>query len=300
MRLVIRPGATVGAAGQVLQDKGLIRSALVFRLFVRQNDPGAEIRPGRYVLSADMGMDRLLAELKHGQPQNNSFTLPEGLTLSSIAQVLADKGFASSVADFVAVADQSHLADAYLPAAAPLHHRLEGYLFPDTYQVDPQITDQALLKLLFQRAERALTPQYRQKAAAMGLTPHQFLTLASIVEAEARLDSERPIIAAVYLNRLKLDMRLDADPTVRYFLDKPPGLPLTEADLGQESPYNTYLHRGLPPGPIGNPGEASLRAVLNPADVPYLYFVAKSDGSGAHVFSKTLEEHNAAVAAQSR
>lgn len=298
--LVVRPGATTASVAAQLRALGLVRSATAFRLYVRWAGAGSELRPGRYLLSPDMDMGRLLAELKQGQPANNSFTVPEGYTLEEIANLLAAHGFVASAREFVSAADQSPLAAAYLPPRAPLRHPLEGYLFPDTYQVDPDVTVAQLLALMVQRTERAVTPAYRQRAAALGLSVHQLLTLASIVETEAKLDSERPLIASVYENRLKLGMRLDADPTLQYAASKPPGVPPDAADLRLDSPYNTYRHTGLPPGPIANPGDAALRAVLYPAATDYLYFVARADQSGAHVFSRTLAEHNAAVAAQQR
>ena len=296
--VVVRPGATTAAVAGQLRARGLVRSALLFRLFVRRAGAGASLRPGRYLLSPRLDMAGLLAELRRGQPANNSLTIPEGYTLGQIADLLAAQDYVASAAAFLAAADGSDLAAGYLPPAAPLLHPLEGYLFPDTYQIDPGLSEAGLLTLMTRRTEQALTPAYRERAEALGLTVHELLTLASIVEAEAGLEAERALIAAVYWNRLHQGMRLDADPTVSYSAGKPPGEPPSAADLRSGSPYNTYRHAGLPPGPIGNPGEASIRAVLYPAAVPYLYFVARADRSGAHIFSRTLDEHNQAVAAQ--
>lgn len=296
--IVVRSGASTAEVAELLYRKRLVRSPLALRLYARVSGAAAELRPGRYLLRQGMTPPQLLAELRRGQPTSNSFTIPEGSSLEEIAQVLVRRGFISQASAFVAAADGSPVGAEFRPPGVALRHHLEGYLFPDTYRVDPDITPARLVAMLEARLEQAWTPAYRARTAAHALTLHQVLTLASIVEAEARLDAERPIIAAVYLGRLRIGMKLDADPTVRYVVGKPHGTGLATADLRVESAYNTYLHPGLPPGPINSPGEASIRAVLYPANVPYLYFVARRDGSGAHVFSRTLAEHHRAVAAQ--
>src|SRR5690606_4796977 len=182
----------------------------------------------------------------------------------------------------------------YLPEGVALQEPLEGYLFPDTYVFTRTTTEKHLIAGMldgFQRAlERALGDEGLQRAEDLGLTVHEVVTMASIIEREAQVAAERPLIAAVYHNRLRIGMKLDADPTVLYALGRTDGRLLYE-DLEVDSPYNTYRNPGLPPGPIASPGEAAIRAALHPADVDYLFFVAKGDGSGEHLFARTYEEH---------
>ncbi len=182
--------------------------------------------------------------------------------------------------------------------------RLEGYLFPETYEVPQQVSGSHAAELMVRMFSQRVGDAVRTPADSK-LTPPQVVTLASIVEREAKVPSERATIASVYLNRLAQDMPLQADPTVQYAVATRDGAAaaaydywrsLTPGDLTIQSPYNTYQHKGLPPNPICNPGEASIRAVLQPADTNYLYFVAKNDGSGTHLFARTLDEHNANVA----
>jgi UPF0755 protein len=185
----------------------------------------------------------------------------------------------------------------------PAGASLEGYLFPDTYQVSPDVTAADLIQRMLRTFDQRVASQMRQQAAARGLTVHQWVTLASIVEREAVIASERPVIASVYLNRLELGMKLDADPTVQYALGYQAQTrswwkrPLLLEDLEVKSPYNTYKNPGLPPGPIANPGLASLRAVVEAPDTDYYYFVAnKQAGDGSHVFARTIEEHQRNIA----
>jgi UPF0755 protein len=181
----------------------------------------------------------------------------------------------------------------------PAGASLEGYLFPDTYYFDPHVTSHDIIDRLLRTFDQRFSADLRDAAQKQNLTVHQAVTLASIVEREAQVPDERPLIAAVYLNRLRLGMPLQADPTVQYALAADPQSvakygwwkrDLTLDDLHFKSPFNTYQNPGLPPGPIANPGLASIRAVANPANVKYLYFVAKGDGS--HAFAETLDEHN--------
>jgi UPF0755 protein len=214
--------------------------------------------------------------------------LPEGFTIRELARQVEAEGLAPA-ADVVRAANNPMLAWS-LGIEAP---SLEGYLFPDTYQVVKGTRVEELLGRMVQRfRDKVGTADVVARAEQRGLSLHQLLTLASIVEKETALAEERPIIARVFLNRLDRDMPLQADPTVSYAVAKEGRAP-TRDDLQVDHPYNTYRNRGLPPGPIGSPGRSAVEAVLDPADVPYLYFVAIDDR--AHQFSTTLEEHNLAV-----
>lgn len=299
----IRPGETTAEIAANLADAGLINSAFVFQTYARLRGMDASLEAGRYTLRSDMTMDQILEVLSQAPvAEEITFTIPEGMRLEQVTEVLEDGGIVSA-ADFREALQETYpyqfLADR--PAGATL----EGYLFPDTYRIFRTATATEVVNLLLGTFDQKFDAGMREQARQKGMTIFQVVTLASIVEKEALHDEERPLIASVYLNRLEAGMALDADPTVQYavgynarqqrwwpvlYFDE---LGITSlADI--DSPYNTYRYPGLPPGPICSPGLASLRAVVEPADTDYYYFVAKNDGS--HAFASTLEEHNANVA----
>jgi len=213
---------------------------------------------------------------------------PEGATVSELARALETERLATAD-DVVKAAAGDKLRHA-LGVEGP---SLEGYLFPDTYQFVRGMSVDEMLTRMVQRMRAKLTPEVQARAKERGLSVHQLLTLASIIEREAVDPSEQKLISAVFWNRLRLDMPLQADPTVQYAMAKERRA-LTRADLASDHPYNTYVHRGLPPGPIASPGVSAIEAALDPAPVKYLYFVARDDRR--HSFSTTVAEHNAAVA----
>jgi UPF0755 protein len=214
-------------------------------------------------------------------------TFREGLTIKQMAEIFEDQGFGDKSAFIAAASKAAPIRDVDSAATD-----LEGYLFPDTYTLPRRTTAEQLVARMTARFEKALTPEIRQQAAARGLTVRQLVTLAALVEKETAKSEERPLVAAVYANRLQIGMGLQCDPTVIYALERAGRFTgnLTRADLQFDSPYNTYRYAGLPPGPIAAPGLASLQAAAQPADVPYLYFVSRNDGS--HAFAATLDEHN--------
>jgi UPF0755 protein len=303
--VTVPPGATAGDIGGTLQQRGLIRSGLAFRLAADQAGVGSSLAAGDYELSRSMSTNDIIQVLAHGQVKRGLLaTIPEGWRSEQIADRLDATGFASRD-DFVrAISRPASVPGVDLLGASP-PPRLEGYLFPETYEVPQKVSGpkaaELMVRMFSQRVGDVLRSQPESK-----LTPHQVLTLASIVEREAKQASERPLIASVYLNRLAADLPLQADPTVQYAVATRDGpaagayhywkQDLTPADLQIDSPFNTYVIPGLPPGPICNPGEASIRAVLQPAKTDYMYFVATTDGSGTHLFARTLDEHNANVA----
>jgi peptidoglycan lytic transglycosylase G len=302
--ITIPPGSTAGDIGAELQQEGLVRSSLFFRIAADQAGVGSSLAAGDYELSKSMSTPEIVQVLAKGEVKRGLIaTIPEGWRSEQIADRLDSTGISSRDEFLQAVSAPASVPDFdLLPQPAPA--RLEGYLFPQTYEVRQRVSgaDAAdmMLKMFNQRIGNVL-----QSPPESGLNATQVITLASIVEREAKVPSERATIASVYLNRLKQNMPLQADPTVQYAAATRDGAaaaaynywrPLTDADLGLDSPYNTYLHSGLPPGPICNPGEASIRAVLQPAQTDYLYFVATTDGSGTHLFARTLDEHNANVA----
>ncbi len=302
--VTIPPGSTAGDIGSLLQQQGLVRSSLFFRIAADQAGVGSSLAAGDYELSKSMSTPEIVQVLANGQVKRGLVaTIPEGWRSEQIADRLDATGVAGRDDFLQAVATPTSVPSFDL-LPQPIPQRLEGFLFPQTYEVRQRVSgaDAAdlMIKMFNQRVGSAL-----QSPSESGLNAQQVVTLASIVEREAKVPSERPTIASVYLNRLAQDMPLQADPTVQYAAatrDGPAAVaynywrPLTADDLGINSPYNTYVHTGLPPGPICNPGEASIRAVLQPAKTDYLYFVATTDGSGTHLFARTLDEHNANVA----
>jgi UPF0755 protein len=229
----------------------------------------------------------VIGKLARGETYERLVTFPEGLTISEMAGAFEAQGLGPAPA-FIEAAR----ASARISHLDPGARDLEGYLFPETYAVPRRTTAAQVVRLMVGRFEESFTPELRREAAALGLTVRQAVTLASLVEKETARPEERPIVAAVYLNRLRIGMALQCDPTVIYALRLAGGYRgnLTRADLTVDSPYNTYRYPGLPPGPIAAPGLASLQAAVRPASVDYLYFVSRNDGS--HVFARTLAEHN--------
>lgn len=294
----VPPGASTREVAEALAARGLIRHPLAFRVYARRRNLDGQIRPGEYRLGPGMDVAAILDKLTRGETVVYRFTIPEGFTVAQVAELLARQGVVDRER-FLAAARASTLNREWLPPGAPVREPLEGYLFPFTYEYRPGVTPEAILALMVERLRTTLKPAYLQRAAELKLSVHQLLTLAAIVEREARLPGERARIAGVYWNRLRRDMRLDADPTVAYALNKS-GEELSRQDLEVDDPYNTYRYKGLPPGPIANPGEAAIQAVLWPEEHNYLFFVARAGGQGEHLFSVTLAEHEEKVAAQRR
>jgi UPF0755 protein len=292
----VEPGQTAADIGAGLQVRGLVRSAQVFRLLVEQEGVGNRLAAGEYELSPSMSAREVVAALAGGHVRRGlSVTVPEGWRAEEIAWKLnaIAPGTGDEYLEAVYQADGSP-ADLDLPPGASL----EGFLFPDTYEWRPTDGARALVERMVSEFSRKFDGRRREQVSEQGLSLRDAVTLASIVEREAARPEERALIAGVYYNRLARDMPLQADPTVQYALAEPqvpaPGdtlwkRDLTLDDLDVGSPYNTYRQRGLPAGPICNPGLASLDAVAQPATTDALYFVARADGS--HVFARTLDEH---------
>ncbi len=289
--LEIPAGASTREIATLLAEEGLINDPVFFRYYARYLGLDVQLQPGEYRLSPAMSPEEILRKLAAGEVVVYRFTVPEGLTIEEMADVLAEQGVVDRDR-FLEVAAASDLADKYLPEGISLRQPLEGYLFPATYEYRRGIAEEDVIRMMFDAFERLWTPEWRARAEEMGLTIHEVVTLASIIEEEAQVAAERPIISGVYHNRLKIGMKLDADPTVAYALGKPPGEPLLYADLEVDSPYNTYRNPGLPPGPISAPGKAAIEAALFPAEHDYWYFVAKADGTGEHYFAEALAEQN--------
>lgn len=288
--VTVQSGEPFRITAERLAAAGVVRSAWLARLWARATQADRAARAGTYRFSAPVSIRQVLDMLRSPTSALRSVTVPEGSTVAETIAALAAAGLGGADRFWCAASDPAFLARLDLPVTG-----LEGYLFPDTYAFEPGASPEDILTTMVGRF-RAVTAAWHGPRIAADLTEAEAVTLASIVEKETGVDGERAIVAGVFRNRLRIGMPLQADPTVVYGRV---GRPVpTAADVDRPSPYNTYLHRGLPPGPICNPGLAALEAAVSPADVPYLYFVARQDGM--HEFSRTLEEHNRAVARQRR
>lgn len=311
-RFVVEPGTPARLIGQNLADAGLINDARLFEAYVRVSGVSAQLEAGTFVLSPAMTMREITVALQDAQAASIRVTIPEGWRLEQVGDYLAEAELfpAEELALYRSQATSGTFtnlnpADYPFLANRPVGASLEGYLFPETYFVpaDNPTADDLLQRQLSTFGERVM-PLYEaaRQSGATDLTLHEMLTVASIVEREAVIPSERPAIAAVYLNRVAIGMRLEADPTVQYAMGYQPAADqwwktpvFLEEYSSVDSPYNTYLYLGIPPGPIASPGLSSIEAVLNPDQHTYLYFVALPDGSGGHVFAETFEQHSANV-----
>jgi UPF0755 protein len=278
----------VGAAkiSRDLESQGFIHSAVLFRLTALLTGAKHKLKAGEYEIPGGASLWRILAILKSGKSMLHEFTVPEGFSSFQIAELLGSQKLAKPER-FLDLAHSSEEAQKLSVTA----QGLEGYLFPDTYQIPRGLGEERILRMMVERFRQKVGPELLAKGRAQGLTPHQVVILASVVEREAKADSERPKVASVFLNRLKKNMRLESCATVRFAMNKYQG-PVLDQDLHFKSRYNTYRHRGMPPGPICSPGLTSLEAAAQPAQTDYLFFVVAGDG--AHVFSKTFEEHKKA------
>ena len=283
----IPAGSGSGAMARRLAEAGVVRSATAFRAAVWLRGSSRRLQAGEYRFDQPMTTAQVVDKIARGDVYTRAITFREGLTNREMAALFESGGFGAA-SDFLAAARNAKAVTDVDPAARDL----EGYLFPDTYTLQRKTTAAQLVDRMVSRFRKTLTPELRDAATARGLSVRELVTLASLVEKETGKAEERPVVAGVYTNRLRIGMPLQCDPTVIYAMmlaGRYEGN-IRREDLQLDSPYNTYRYPGLPPGPIAAPGEASLRAAAAPADVPYLYFVSRNDGS--HVFATTLAEHN--------
>lgn len=283
----IQSGLNLDQVARHLSAEGVIRRPGLFRLAVRIAGQARRIRAGEYYLSAAMSPAEVVRVLTSGPPALHKVTIPEGSTLAKVAGVL-DRARLVKAADFVAAAKDRELLEA-MGLESPT---AEGFLFPDTYHLPRGLTAEAIIRVMVERFREVFGRLKRNREQSTRLSDFQTVILASLVETEIIDRDEGPTVASVYTNRLNKNMRLQCDPTVIYGLKdfKPP---LTRRHLKIKHPYNTYIHYGLPPGPIANPGRTALESALAPATTDYLYFVARGDGT--HQFSRTYDQHLAAV-----
>lgn len=285
--LEIPEGAGLRQVARLLKENGLITYDLVFVIVGKLTMAERHLQAGEYGLHTRMSPLEILQMLKAGEVLQHEATFPEGVNLEQIARLLSEQGLLSYEAFMEKASDPVFIRSLGIEANSP-----EGYLYPETYYFSKRVGAEGIIRAMVEMFNTVYTPDLAERARALSMTRREVVTLASIIEKETAVDSERPLVSAVFHNRIKKGIPLQSDPTVIYALPNFNGN-LTRQDLQRRSPYNTYRVKGLPPGPIANPRKASLKAALYPAPVSYLYFVSKNDGT--HHFSNTLSEHNQAV-----
>ncbi|SMC19098.1 UPF0755 protein [Desulfacinum hydrothermale DSM 13146] len=288
LEVEIQQGTNPRAIAALLESQGAISDARLFYWYARLQKAAGRLQAGTYRFPPLPTPRIILDALVHGKVIFYKITIPEGSGLEEIAELLEEKGLASQAEILRLCHDPAFLASLDLQEAPSL----EGYIFPETYLFRKNTSPQNILRRMVQEFWRHFPESRKERARQLGMSIHAVVTLASLIEKEAMVDRERPVIASVFYNRLKKGMPLQSDPTAVYDLKSFRG-PITREHLKRESPYNTYRHKGLPPGPICSPGEESIRAALYPAETSYLYFV--SNGDGTHTFSARYRDHQRAV-----
>lgn len=286
-RVTVPPGARFGEVADSIAAHGLIASRTIFKILARLRGVDRTVHAGIYEFPRSASSLQILNTLKAGKVVAARFTVPEGLTSAQIAS-LAEERLGMRRDSVLAAVHDAALAE----SLGIRHSSLEGYLRPETYVVPVNITARELVRLMADGFVKSWNPEWTARLDSTGRSQLEVMTLASIVEGEARVDSERETIAGVYRNRLRIGMPLQADPTIQYAIELATGKRkprLYDKDYGFPSPYNTYLNPGLPPGPVNSPSRRSIEAAVYPAAVPYLYFVASPDGH--HTFARTYDEH---------
>ncbi len=293
----IPPGASSEIIGAILYDNGLIQNQFVFWIYVRQSNLGQSFIAGKYSLSPGMSLPQIVNKIQSGDAyfETTWFVIPEGFTVEEIASILDEKGLIDNEL-FLELARQpsESILESFPFLKEVDDHEvkyiLEGYLFPDTYEVYPDAGEEEIIRIMLSRMDQIINETYRQRIIELNSTIYAVLTIASMVEREARVDYERSIVAGIFYNRLRTGMPLESCATIQYILGETKEY-LTFQDLEIPSPYNTYQNGGLPPGPIAAPGETSITAALYPEETDFYYFNFKYDGSGEHYFSHTYQEH---------
>lgn len=298
----VAEGAGAAEVSQGLKDKQLIKNPTFFSLYLSYQGLSGQLKAGKYYLTQGMSVEEIANALVGGDIRygTKKFTIPEGLTIDQIADSLEQQNIVDKEA-FLKEVDKGDFSEfpfvKDIPNVPGMKHRLEGYLFPDTYEVFQNANAHQIISTMLKQTSDVITPEWQEQMKKSGMTLHETLTLASLVEREARVEKERPVIAGVMENRMNANppMMLQIDATVQFALGKTKET-LLYKDLEIDSPYNTYKHEGLPPGPIAAPGRPSLQAALFPEKHDYLFYVTKKDGSGEHYFAKTFAEHEQNIA----
>ncbi len=298
----IEKGMGSAEIADLLEHNGIIRKSLFFKGYLKWSKEGSLFKAGTYTARPGDTYDDLITRLNQGdvvKTEMVNFTIPEGYTAEQVAAKLAT-AWNQDAAVFLGLLNSgAGLTEADvlgIPQDQKLRHRLEGYLFPETYELAKDSTPQEIVEAMLEQLTKKLDtiPDWRQMLKDRGISLHELLTVASLVEREVVVDSERPLVAGIIYNRLKAGKKLEIDATVQYLLDKQKAR-LYNKDLKVDNPYNTYKYAGLPPGPISNPGLASIQAALEPKASDYFYYVTKKDGTQGHLFAKTYKEHLANI-----
>lgn len=298
--IVIKQGAKTDAIISTLYEEGVLEYEWPMRWWLRTAARGQIFKAGSYTFKSPISPREIIAKLVKGNVTGRSITIPEGFNMYDIAHRLAEL---DGLKDKQSVADEDVLEllrdTSLIKEIDPKAKTLEGYLFPDTYEFTASTTRESLIDSMVKRFKKVYTPQLQKRARQMGMTNREIITLASLIEKEARVDDEREYISQVYHSRLKEDWLLACDPTVIYaaLIENKYRGKIYKSDLERKSPYNTYKVKGLPPGPIASPGKRSIEAALNPADTKFMFFVVDGKkNNGSHKFSETSKQHEAAVA----
>jgi UPF0755 protein len=285
--VTVAPGQPLAITAEELQRLRLVQSAFKFRLLARLEGCDRHLKAGEYSLKSSMTPRAILALMEKGAVRLHRLTIPEGLTILQISEHIEKSGLARAADIVTRAMDPAYARSQGIDAAS-----LEGYLYPETYFFPKSVTADGILAAMLQAFRAAFPPEWVRRAAELGFSAHEAVTLASIIEKETGDPAERPLIASVFHNRLKRGMRLETDPTVIYAIKDFDGN-LTRRHLETPTPFNTYIIRGLPPAPIANPGREALKAALYPAQSDYIFFVSKNNGT--HQFSTNLADHQRAV-----
>lgn len=294
--VTINENANSGQIGAILEDSGVIRGELAFKVYLRRSGDGGSLKAGTYTFDGKYSMADVTEELKKGGelPDDTEarVTIPEGYNLSQIAAVLEENGICTPEEFNEAVVNGDYNYD-YLPAKGT-ENRLEGFLYPETYFFEKGTSAATVISAMLAQFDSVFSDEWRAQLASDGRSVYDWVTMASIIEREAVVEEDRPIISGVFYNRLEQGMLLQSCATVQYALGEVKPV-LSNEDVQIDSPYNTYINQGLPPGPIACPGYDSLEAAMYPAETDYLFFVAKPNG--AHIFTTNYEDHLAAKSA---
>lgn len=291
IKITIQEGSGTKSIAKTLKSNGIIKNSTAFVYFIKTKDAATSLKPGNYKFGpGKVTFDSILsALLKGNQIESISVTIPEGYTVKQIATLLAKKGLVDEE-KFLECAKTIEPQYDYIEKSDD-YRQLEGFLFPETYSIPINYTEKEIIKMMLDQFDKVWTDDYQQKADNLNLSVKEIITIASLIEREAKVDSERKTISSVIHNRLKIGMLLQIDATIQYLLPEQKDR-LFYKDLEVDSPYNTYKNKELPPTPIASPGKACIEAALEPEETPYFYYRTKAVGNGEHHFSKTLEEHN--------
>ncbi|KQY82776.1 aminodeoxychorismate lyase [Paenibacillus sp. Root52] len=299
----IKSGTGTSKIAEQLQQEGLIRSGLAFKGYLKWKKQGSNFMAGTYSMNPGVSYEEIVNKLNNGEvvPEEMvKFTIPEGYTVLQMADKLSEEGIVDRD-EFIKLANDPSAFDVDIikdiPVDEELRYVLEGYLFPETYELKKDSSTHDVMQRMLEEFQTKVNsiPNLETELQQKKLSLHELLTIASLVEREVVVDAERPLVAGVIYNRIHQDMKLEIDATVQYLLDKPKARLLFK-DLKVESPYNMYLNKGLPPGPIASPSLPSIQAALQPEASEYLFYVTKKDGSSGHLFAKTYKEHQQNIA----